>query len=158
MRLSYILFIVLVLGCAACSGGNASKLEKIKLALVSEGPLFNGSNTATGIWKPAVSTKVKSARFTSVTISGADSSLAGLVGNLVLQIAAPEADMKKIAFIKGNAGQGQLKLLIAEEQKELEAFFRGQEITFVIDYDLLPEEYAGNLRFNLEFDAELITE
>ena len=47
---------------------------------------------------------------------------------------------------------------LAEEQDDLKDFFKGQEITFVVDYDFLPEELNQNLSFNLEFNAELATD
>jgi len=143
-----------------CSGGKQSKLEKIRVQLVSEGPLYNGPNTAIGIWKPTIESgkKVKSVRFTSVKVSAADTSLSKIAGNLVLQLAASRAEMKKIAFFKGNAATNEVELQLADEQKDLNQFFEGQDITFVIDYDLLPEEWSQNLTFQLEFDAELVTE
>jgi hypothetical protein len=148
----------MVILLASCGGGKKNKLEKIKVQLVSEGPLFGGSNTATGKWKSELKEKVKSVRFSSARISCSDSVLSGQIGNLVLQMAAAETSMKKIAFYKGNASSGNLDLQMAEEQEGLEEFFRGQDITFVVDYDLLPEEYADNLKFTLEFDADLTTD
>lgn len=142
----------------SCGGGNKKNLEKIKVQLVSEGPLYGGSNTATGKWKAPSMAKVHSAKITAASLYSADTSLNGLAANVVLQVAAAETQMKKIAFFKGNAGAGSLKLSLAEDQKGMEEFFKGQEITFVADFDLLPEEYAGNLSFTLEFDAELTTD
>jgi hypothetical protein len=158
MRLYPILFTVLLLCLAACSGGKKSRTEKIKLTLVSEGPLFSGPNMAKCVWKPSVAGKVTSVRFTSVSLASVDTSLADLAGNFVFQLAAADSDMKKIAFFNGNASSGPVNLRIAEEQKDLESFFNGKEITLVLDYDLIPEEYSGNLSFSLEFDAEITTE
>ena len=143
-----------------CSGGNQSRLDKIRVNLKSEGPLYNGPNTATGIWKPAISSgkQVKSVRFTQVKISSTDTSLNGLAANLVFQLASSNAEMKKIAFFKGKALSNELVFQVAGEQKNLEEFFKGQEITFVVDYDLVPDEWNENLTFTLEFDAELITD
>jgi hypothetical protein len=152
--------LILSVGLAACGGGSKKSLKKVQVNLVTAGPLFNGSNTATGIWNPELkaSGKVHSARFTSVTVSCPDTTLAGFVGNLVLQIAAPKTEMKKIAFYKGAANGKQLKLQVADEQDDLRDFFNGQEITFVIDYDLLPDEFNGDLPLTVEFDAELTTD
>lgn len=138
-------------------GGNKKSLSKIQVKLLSEGPLYNGSNTATGIWKPEIGTEVRSVRFTGITVSGSDTSLSGLAGNLVLQLAAPKSEMKKIAFHQGPAKSNQISLQLASEQDGLSDFFNGQEVTFVIDYDFIPDELNENLSFNLEFDAELTT-
>jgi hypothetical protein len=153
-----VMLLLLIVG--GCGEGVKKNLEKVQVTMVSEGPLYNGPNTATGIWKPDIlgAGKVKSARFTAVRIIAADSSMDGLMENMVLQMAAPETEMKKIAFIKGAATGKQISLQVAEEQKDLKDFFKGQEITFVTDYDFLPEELNDNLQFTLEFDVELITD
>lgn len=152
-------FLILTTILAGCGGGKQTNIEKIKINLTSEGPLYSGSNTATGTWKPdaAFSGQVKSVRFTSVRLSSADTVLHGLILNPVVQLAAPQADMKKIAFYKGSPAGKEISLQLAEEQKGIRDFFNGQEITFVIDYDLVPEEFNSNLTFTLDFEAELIT-
>ena len=142
----------------SCGEGNKKPLEKVQVQLLTEGPVYNGSNTATGKWKPEAGAKVRSVKFTSVTISGADTSLSGLAGNLVLQLAAPDAAMRKIAFFKGTVSGNSVQLTPADDQDDLKDFFKGQEITFVVDYDFLPEELNQNLPFNLEFNAELATD
>jgi hypothetical protein len=154
--INILLFSTLIL--FSCGEGNKKPLDKIQVTLITEGPVYNGPNTATGKWKPESGAKVRSVKFTSVTISGTDTTLSGLAGNLVLQMAAPNAEMKKIAFFKGNASGNSLTLQLAEEQDDLKDFFKGQEITFVVDYDFLPEELNQNLSFNLEFNAELATD
>jgi hypothetical protein len=159
---SSIIYLVIIssLVLMNCTGKKQSRLEKIQVELKSEGPLYSGPNTATGIWKPAISPgeNVKSVRFSRVKISSPDTSLSGLAANIVFQLASNEAEMKKIAFYKGQALSNSLECQVAEEQKDLEAFFKGQEITFVLDYDLIPDEWNENLSFTLEFDAELITD
>lgn len=142
----------------SCGGGNKKNLTNIKVQVLTEGPVYNGSNTATGKWKPEAGAKVRSVRISSVSISGADTSLSGLAGNLVLQLAAPDAAMKKIAFFKGTVSGNSVQLSPADDQDDLKEFFKGQEITFVVDYDFLPEELNQNLSFNLEFNAELTTD
>jgi hypothetical protein len=153
-------FVIIMFLMSSCGGGTKKKLEKVQVKLVSEGPVYSGSNTATGTWKPDLQGigKVKSARFTTATISSTDTTLAGIAENLVLQMAAPETEMKKIAFHKGSISSNEVKLQVAEEQEGLKTFFKGQDITFVIDYDLLPEEINENLQFTLEFDVEITTD
>ena len=154
-----IAFLILTAFAAGCGGDGQTNVEKIKITLTSEGPLYSGSNTATGTWKPdeAFSGHVKSVRFTSARLSSADTVLNGIILNPVLQLAAPKADMKKIAYFKGSPAGNEFSLQMAEDQKDIKDFFNGQEITFVIDYDLVPEELNSNLTFTLDFEAELIT-
>lgn len=153
-------FSLLMLLAFACGNHEKKNIEKIAIKLTSEGPLYSGSNTATGTWKPdsIYEGKVKSVRFTSVRIASGDSNLNGIILNPVLQLAASQADMKKVAFFKGSPSGKVIQMQLADDQKDLADFFKGQEITFVVDYDLVPEELDQNLSFLLEFEMELLTD
>jgi hypothetical protein len=144
---------------SACGSGSKKELRKIKVDLKTDGPLYSGSNTATGTWSPALeeNTEVSAARFTSVRFRCEDTILAGNVDNMVLQLAAPNAEMRKVAFFKGKASGNEVSLQLADDQDDIRDFFRGQEVTFVVDYDFIPEELNDNLNFSIEFDAELQT-
>jgi hypothetical protein len=59
---------------------------------------------------------------------------------------------------EGGISKGQsFTLTIAEEQENLAAAFADGKMTFVGDFDVLDEEYMGNVAFTLKVKFELGT-
>jgi hypothetical protein len=48
-------------------------------------------------------------------------------------------------------------LTIADEQEDLSSAFADGKLTFVGDFDLIDEEYLGNVKFTLKVKFELET-
>jgi hypothetical protein len=66
--------------------------------------------------------------------------------------------MTRIGLYEGKITPGQsFTLTIAEEQEDLAAAFADGKLTFVGDFDMIDEEYMGNVEFTLKVKFELET-
>jgi hypothetical protein len=66
--------------------------------------------------------------------------------------------MTRIGLYEGKITPGQpFTLTIAAEQENLASAFADGKITFVGDFDVLDEEYMGNVAFTLKVKFELGT-
>ena len=66
--------------------------------------------------------------------------------------------MTRIGLYEGKITSGQsFNLTIADEQEDLSSAFADGKLTFVGDFDLIDEEYLGNVKFTLKVKFELET-
>jgi hypothetical protein len=145
--------------------GEKREIKKMSIVLTSEGPLYEGSNTATYDWKVdfkellnETPQRINDVKFTSVKVTLDSDTLNSMVSNLVLQMTSGKLDMLKIAFLeKLNAGDASA-FTIADKQKKFDEYFNQEKLTFVLDYDLKAEEWNDNLNFNFEFDLEIFAD
>lgn len=64
--------------------------------------------------------------------------------------------MTRIGLYEGKITPGQpFTLTIADEQENLSAAFADGRMTFVGDFDLIDEEYNGNITFTLKVEFDL---
>jgi len=137
-----------------------------ELTLVAEGPLFEGSNTATADWKFTAadffdgkdpeSLKFKDAKIKYITIIGCDESvLKPQIDEIIIEITAPEISMMKVAHLQENIEPClEYEMQVADVQKNLEQFFKQNGITFVGDVNILDEEYWDNLELKIQVEFE----
>ncbi len=160
------LLLVVIVGFSACTGsGSTQQLETPELQLSAEGPLYAGANSSTATWEFDLAEvlgnaekKVSEARITSVEVqlTGADSLPA--MEKMVFEVTSKNTPMTRIGLYEGKITPGQpFTLTIAEEQEDLAAAFADGKLTFVGDFDMIDEEYLGNVAFKLKVKFELAT-
>jgi hypothetical protein len=155
----FLLFLVYSCG----PSGDKVEVKSIQVALTSSGPLYEGSNTATVDWDvdfskymEQVPKSINQVRFLNVRLKCNNDSVQANIGNPVVQLAAGDLAMAKVAYAEENLQANQAaSLKIAAEQKNIDEFFKGKKITFVLDYDLKQEEFNEDLTFSMEFDLEM---
>lgn len=161
-----LLLLVVIVGFSACTGnGSTQQLETPELQLSAEGPLYAGANSSMATWEFDLAEvlgnaekEVSEARITSVEVqlTGADSLPA--MEKMVFEVTSKNTPMTRIGLYEGKITPGQpFTLTIAEEQEDLAAAFADGKLTFVGDFDMIDEEYLGNVAFKLKVKFELAT-
>lgn len=158
------LIALLFVGLAGCNGSSTTQqLETPELQLSAEGPLYAGANSSTATWEFDLTEilgntekEVSEARITSVEVLliGADSLPA--MEKMVFEVTSKNTPMTRIGLYEGKITPGQsFNLTIADEQEDLAGAFADGKMTFVGDFDLLDEEYMGNVEFTLKVKFDL---
>lgn len=164
--LAYTALIALLL-LAGCAATETKEVTTEALVLTAEGPLYDGSNTATFTWKPDLvamlgegytAADIKSARITAVQFGAVDGAAQDLMSDVTFQLAASGVAMQKVAFINPlPTGQNLVALQVAENQKGLGDFFKRDEITLVADVNLTEEwdaDLALGAQINIQFELK----
>ena len=158
------LIALLFVGLSGCTGNSSTQqLETPVLQLSAEGPLYAGANSSTATWEFDLTEilgnaekEVSEARITSVEVLliGADSLPA--MEKMVFEVTSKNTPMTRIGLYEGKITPGQsFNLTIADEQEDLAGAFADGKMTFVGDFDLLDEEYMGNVEFTLKVKFDL---
>ena len=159
-----IFIIPILMGIISCTGNlNTIEIETPELQLSAEGPLFEGANSATSTWEFNLGeilgndeAKVAQAKVTSVKVilKGADELPA--LEKMVFEITSKNTSMTRIGLYEEGIREGQAFFLnIADKQENLASAFADGKMTFVGDFDLVDEEYWGNVEFTLQVKFEL---
>lgn len=146
-------------GLAGCTRSSTTQqLDTPELQLTAEGPLYAGANSSTATWEFDLAQllgegkkEISEARISSVEVLlvGADSLPA--MEKMVFEVTSKNTPMTRIGLYEGIITPGQsFALNIAEEQENLAAAFADGKMTFVGDFDLIDEEYNGNIAFTLK--------
>jgi len=154
---------------ASCSAETESlTITSPELRLSSEGPLFEGANTATASWEFDLAelvgrseegqVNVKNARLTHVEIILEEGDNLPGIENMVFEMTSKNTSMTRLGLYEGRIEPGQtVQLNVASQQDNLSSAFEDGRITFVGDFNLLEEEYWDDIHFSLKatFDLEL---
>lgn len=155
---------LLFIGLSACTGSSATEqLESPELQLMAEGPLYAGVNSSTATWEFDVAQllgegnkKITEARITSVEVLLVATDNLPAMEKMVFEITSKNTPMKRVGLYEGAITSGQsFTLTIADEQENLASVFSDGKMTFVGDFDVLDEEYLGNVAFTLKVKFEL---
>jgi hypothetical protein len=163
-----ILFLVVLLfaGLSGCSESSSTQsLETPELQLSAEGPLYAGANSATATWEfdlkevlGKTGTEVSEAKITSVEVVLTAADTLPAMEKMVFEMTSKNTPMTRIGLYEGKITPAQpFALTIAAEQENLASAFADGKITFVGDFDVLDEEYMGNVTFTLKVKFELGT-
>ena len=163
-----ILFLVVLLfaGLSGCSESSSTQsLETPELQLSAEGPLYAGANSATATWEfdlkevlGKTGTEVSEAKITSVEVVLTAADTLPAMEKMVFEMTSKNTPMTRIGLYEGKITPAQpFALTIAAEQENLASAFADGKITFVGDFDVLDEEYMGNVAFTLKVKFELGT-
>jgi hypothetical protein len=164
IKLAVVIFIFM--GLSGCTGSSSTQsLETPELQLSAEGPLYAGANSATATWefdlKEALGktgSEVSEAKITSVEVVLTAADTLPSMEKMVFEMTSKNTPMTRIGLYEGKITPGQpFALTIAEEQENLASAFADGKITFVGDFDVLDEEYMGNVAFTLKVKFELGT-
>lgn len=164
INLSFVFFLIVIVGLTGCTGSSSiQEIETPELQLSAAGPLYGGANSATATWEFDLAEilgneerVVSDARITSVEVilNGSDS-LPSLE-KMVFEVTSKNTAMTRIGLYEGAIGEGQgIALTIADEQENLASAFADGKMTFVGDFDLIDEEYLGNVEFTLKVKFEI---
>jgi hypothetical protein len=160
------LVVLLFLGLSGCTGSSTTQsLETPELQLSAEGPLYAGANSATATWEfdlkevlGKTAPEVSEAKITSVEVVLTAADTLPAMEKMVFEMTSKNTPMTRIGLYEGKITPGQpFALTIAEEQENLASAFADGKITFVGDFDVLDEEYMGNVAFTLKVKFELGT-
>lgn len=160
------LVVLLFLGLSGCTGSSSTQpLETPELQLSAEGPLYAGANSATATWEfdlkevlGKTAPEVSEAKITSVEVVLTAADTLPAMEKMVFEMTSKNTPMTRIGLYEGKITPGQpFALTIAEEQENLASAFADGKITFVGDFDVLDEEYMGNVAFTLKVKFELGT-
>jgi hypothetical protein len=163
-KLAVIIFFFV--GLAGCTGSSSTQpLETPELQLSAEGPLYAGANSATATWEfdlkeilGKTDTEVSEAKITSIEVVLTAADTLPAMEKMVFEMTSKNTPMTRIGLYEGKITPGQpFALTIAEEQENLASAFADGKITFVGDFDVLDEEYMGNVAFSLKVKFELGT-
>ena len=155
---------LLFIGLSACTGSTTTEqLESPELQLMAEGPLYAGVNSSTATWEFDVAQllgegnkKIAEARITSVEVLLVATDNLPAMEKMVFEITSKNTPMKRVGLYEGAINSGQsFTLTIADEQENLASVFSDGKMTFVGDFDVLDEEYLGNVAFTLKVKFEL---
>ena len=155
--------LIALLLLAGCAATETKEVTTEILVLTAEGPLYDGSNTATYSWQPDLAAllgegytaaDIKSARITAVQFGAEDEAAQGLVSDVTFQLAGSGVAMQKVAFMNPMpSGQNLVALQVAEDQKGLGDFFKLDEITLVADVNLTGE-WEDNLALGVQISIQ----
>jgi hypothetical protein len=151
----------------SCGEARVVRFQTGELALTAEGPLFEGSNTLTATYTPALEAFLKAqgasladlqeARLVRASLSAADDSTLALINQVTLLMVADQAEMQELAVLNPlPQGVKAIELGIAQDQKTVADFLRQASCTFVADANLLRDLNANlTLTGTFEFDLTL---
>lgn len=162
IKLSIVAF-VLVSSASCKSDLTIVEIETPELLLSVEGPLFEGANAATSTWEFDINEiigndgmKVSKAKITSVQVMVKGSDELPNLEKMVFEVTSKNTSMTRIGLYEGAIVEGQVfDLKIADQQENLASAFADGKMTFVGDFDLMDEEYWGNVEFALQVKFEL---
>ncbi len=155
------LILVVVAGCTGKS--TKQELETPELQLLAEGPLYQGANSSKATWEFDLTEilgnadkKVADAKITSVEVSLKGAENLPVLEKMVFEVTSQNTPMTRIGLHEGAIRAGEtFALTIADEQENIASAFADGKMTFVGDFDLLDEEYSGNIEFTLKVKFEL---
>jgi hypothetical protein len=155
---------LLFVGLTGCTGSSTTQqLETPELQLSAEGPLYAGANSSTATWEFDLTEilgnaekEISEARITSVEVLLVGTDSLPAMEKMVFEVTSKNTSMTRIGLYEGKITPGQpFTLTIADEQENLAAAFADGKMTFVGDFDLLDEEYMGNIEFSLKVKFDL---
>ena len=155
---------LLFVGLTGCTGSSTTQqLETPELQLSAEGPLYAGANSSTATWEFDLTEilgnaekEISEARITSVEVLLVGTDSLPAMEKMVFEVTSKNTSMTRIGLYEGKITPGQpFTLTIAAEQENLAAAFADGKMTFVGDFDLLDEEYMGNIEFSLKVKFDL---
>lgn len=152
-----------MLATTACSNTETLTFDSEEVTLIAEGPLYDGSNTASADWTADFSamgidpTDIQAARVKSISISTADPADMALIQDITFQFAGKDVSMKQVGFLNPvPAASSTLTLQIADEQKDIAKFFQLPNMTWVSDVNLNAEKEDNlELKVRLSFELEV---
>lgn len=139
--------VVALVGLTACGKKETLRFESGPVELTAEGPLFEGSNTAQGTWRPdleaflktqgATLDQLREARVLEAVLATADSIGFQGIRSASLMFASDAQDMQQVAVLNPfPQDQDRAVLTVANEQKGLAGHLKQQTLTVVADLDL----------------------
>jgi len=164
IKLAVVIFFFV--GLSGCGGSSSTQsLETPELQLSAEGPLYAGANSATATWEfdlqevlGKTGAEVSEAKITSVEVVLTAADTLPAMEKMVFEVTSKNTPMTRIGLYEGKITPNQpFALTIAAEQENLASAFADGKITFVGDFDVLDEEYMGNVAFTLKVKFELGT-
>lgn len=164
-KIPFIVTVITLLSFSCSPKTESLKLELKQLKLFSEGPLFEGANTAQYDLNKPLEEFLKTNNITkdkihSITLKNAeitainDTMNLDLFQSFTLQIVTEKTDMIKLAMKNPvEKGSKQSTLQVAEIQEELMKAFEQDKVTLVLDTNI-----SSDSDVNLELISNLIFE
>lgn len=164
-KLLYTALIGIIMAFMMSCGGDLTTKEVStpELEMTAEGPLFEGSNTATATWEfdlaellAGEGSKVSKAKVTAISVELVPDDEFPSLEKIVFEVTSKNTSMTRIGLFEGSLVPGQeTELSVAGKQDNLASAFEDGKMTFVGDFDLLAEEYWDNVTFKVKVTFEL---
>lgn len=167
MKYYFYTYFLLVIFLTSCGRVETYTFSTGDVEITATGPLFEGANTATGDYTIDLSVfleehgaeigDISEAKLKSAQLTILDSLNFNFVDGISLLIASDVADMQNVGVLNPVPDdQTQVDVQVAEEQSNLDAFFKESMMTYVIDFNITQDTFI-DLRMigNFEFDISL---
>ncbi|WKV12584.1 hypothetical protein [Marivirga harenae] len=159
MKKALILSSILVL-LFSCSDTETKKISSIAVEMSEEYPM-EGSNTLTGIWQVDLDgidiNNIRNAKVKAIRVEMEKPKKSDLLEGIIMQLAASGTDMQRVAVLNPvETNLSSFEMSIADEQENLVALLKQDEITFVADVNLKEEPSSGfSIKAQIEFEVEV---
>jgi hypothetical protein len=143
-----LLFFCCILAFGACKPETKTlHFVSPEVEIFAEGPLFEGANTAQGIFQPQIAaflqregfdlSKMKEAVLSKATLMVPDSLASGLISEITLQMASDQVDMQNVGVLNPVPdGKTSLEIKTAQKQEKIADLLRQKALSFVADVNL----------------------
>lgn len=163
-----VLLMAIVILTISCSVETETHIvETPTLELQAEGPLFQGSNTATVTWQyslkelfPEIDNEIviEDARVSTIKIIPVSNNNYPNIGKVVMEMKPKNNGMTRVGLLETNFDNSQANNLnVAEIQEDFDKAFKDERLTFVADFEMIDEDFYDNVTFNLIVSFEIQT-
>lgn len=142
----------------SCTASEKKSVVVEDLNLITQGPLFEGVNTATLNlnWtgfdlEEQKSYTVKSAKIQKIVLKP---QVNISVNSYTILVTSKHSEMQKIGYFTGELAADGTEIILAEDQQKLTKIFQEEDITFVIDFDLT-EDYFEDWHILMDMLLEI---
>ncbi|PRY88992.1 hypothetical protein [Mongoliibacter ruber] len=155
---------LMILLAVSCGGDlKTLEIETPELDMIAEGPLFEGANTATASWEFDLQnilgeegSSVSKAKVTAIEIRLMPDEDLPSLEKMVFEVTSQNTSMTRVGLYESELDTDEvIELSVAGRQENLASAFQDGKMTFVGDFDLLEEEYWGNVSFKVKVKFEL---
>ncbi len=157
-------FLLMMLLMISCGGDlKILEVETPEMDMVAEGPMFEGSNTATASWEFDLQnllgdegSSVSKAKVTAIEFRVVPEEDLPSLENMVFEVTSQNTSMTRIGLYDNTLVTDEImESSVAGQQENLAAAFNDGKMTFVGDFALLEEEFYDNVRFKVKVKFEL---
>ena len=170
VRFNLLICLVLLVSIMSTSCAVETKKHEIEtpvLELKANGPLFKGSNTSTATWEfsmqdlfPSVEGEIiiEKAKITAISIQPRSDLDLPKISKMVMEMKSKYTKMNRIGLLEINIQKDKsYNLKLVDKQEELAVAITDERITFVGDFNMLDEDFYGDVIFDLQVNFEIET-
>jgi hypothetical protein len=153
---------------SSCGSTESIENKSISVEVIASGPLFEGSNTATGTYEVNLSeltgipdfdvSNLKNVTIESAALKTSSDLITAGISQIGLSLTSKNADMQQVAFANEEQIIGnQATFKLATELKDLAKYFQDDKLTIVTDMilqDDVEEDFTGTILITLNLEIK----